>query len=36
MAALSRRLNISITAISKSVVRGERLAMNKKYVLVER
>jgi hypothetical protein len=35
MAALSRQLNISITAISKSVVRGERLAMTKKYVLVE-
>lgn len=35
MASLSRRLNISVTAISKSVARGERLAMTKKYLLVE-
>jgi hypothetical protein len=31
----SRRLNISVTAISKSVVRGERLAMTQKYSLLE-
>jgi putative transposase len=35
MASLSRRLNISVTAISKSVVRGERLAMTQKYSLLE-
>lgn len=35
MASLSRRLNISVTAISKSVVRGERPAMTKKYSLLE-
>ena len=35
MALLSRNLNISIPAVSKSVVRGEKIAKEMNYTLVE-
>ena len=34
MISLSRRLDISVTAISKSVIRGEKIAKAKKYSLI--
>jgi hypothetical protein len=34
MISLSRRLNISVQAIGKSVIRGEKLAKDKKYSLI--
>lgn len=35
MASLSRKLNISIPAISQSVIRGENIAKSNQYVLIE-
>jgi REP-associated tyrosine transposase len=35
MASLSRKLNISIPAVSQSVIRGENIAKSNQYVLVE-
>jgi hypothetical protein len=35
MSILARRLNISITAVSKSVVRGQKLAHEKKVSLID-
>ena len=35
MSSLARKLKISIPAVSKSVIRGEKLAKAGKYVLIE-
>ncbi len=35
MASLSRKLNISIPAVSQSVIRGENIAKSNQYVLIE-
>jgi putative transposase len=35
MASMSRKLNISIPAVSQSVIRGENIAKSNQYVLVE-
>ena len=35
MSSLARRLNISITAVSKSVVRGKKIAEKKKISLID-
>jgi len=36
MISLSRRLDLSVTAISKAVIRGERLAKANKYSLIDK
>jgi hypothetical protein len=35
MASLSRKLNLSIPAVSQSVIRGENIAKKNQYVLIE-
>jgi hypothetical protein len=35
MVSLSRRLDLSVTAIGKSVIRGEKLAKAKKFSLID-
>jgi len=35
MAALSRKLNMSLPAVSQSVIRGENVAKNNPYFLIE-
>jgi biotin operon repressor len=36
MASLARKLEISVTAVSKSVIRGEKMARARGYSLIEK
>jgi hypothetical protein len=34
MSSLARKLKISVSAVSKSAIRGEKLAKDRKYTLI--